>query len=173
MRHAQSNAENPDWSDFERPLNSWGLKVAPFIGNLIYQNNLQPNLIISSPAKRAKQTAVLVKEVAEVKTQIEFAEKIYQASPISLLSVVSNFQDKYETVLLVGHNPGIEGFIKMLTGNNQFMSAGSIAQISLRIEKWNEIASDCGYLEMTLNPNVLLTNEAGEVSDHPSEVNGF
>src|SRR5262245_6457592 len=115
MRHANANRDNPEWSDFERPLSSYGLKVAPFMGSVLYQSNLQPNLIIASPAKRAKQTAVLVKEVAEVRHPIRFLEQIYKATPNVLLSLISQIEDKYESVLLIGHSPGIEELIKILT----------------------------------------------------------
>jgi phosphohistidine phosphatase len=156
MRHANSNWDHPDCSDFERPLNSLGLKVAPFMANLIFENNLQPNLIISSPAKRAKQTAILVKEVAEVKTKINYSEKIYEASPFLLLNLVSGTADTCDSLLLVGHNPGIEGLIYILTGEIQSMSTASIAKLTLNIEKWDEIKGYCGRLDLVMRPERMM-----------------
>src|SRR5690349_2982619 len=101
MRHAKSSWDNPDWSDFERPLNKRGLKAAPFMGNTIYQNDLEPTLIISSPAKRAKQTAVLVKETAQIEKPVQFEEKIYEASANTLLYLSSQFPDQHQTILIV------------------------------------------------------------------------
>ena len=156
MRHAKSGWDNPDLADFDRPLNSRGLKTAPFMGNIIYENDLQPDFIISSPAKRAKQTAILVKETAQIETKIEYEEKIYEASPTTLLYVAAGIPDEKESVLLVGHNPGIEGFIRMLTGESSVIRTAAIAKISLNIEKWSEIAANSGTLDLLMRPKDLM-----------------
>jgi phosphohistidine phosphatase len=160
MRHAKASWTNPDWSDFQRPLSSFGLRTAPLMGNVIFENNWQPNLIISSPAKRAKQTAVLVKEVAEINNKITYFEKIYEASPLTLLKVISKTQEKYESLLLVGHNPGIEGLVLLLTGETQSMSSASIAKLTLKIEKWSEITENSGNLELVIRPEDLMERVA-------------
>jgi phosphohistidine phosphatase len=156
MRHAKSSWDNPDISDFDRPLNQRGLQAAPFMGNQIYKNGLIPDLIVSSTAKRAKQTAILVRESAGVETKIEFEEKIYEASPTTLLYVVAELSDKHESVMLVGHNPGMEGFIRILTGEIHQMPTAALAQISLNIEKWNDISINCGQLELLIRPKDLM-----------------
>lgn len=160
MRPANSNWDYPDGTDFERPLNSFGLRVAPLMGSVIFENNLQPQLIVSSPAKRARQTAILVKEVAEVKTKITYSEQIYEASPFTLLNVISTTEDKYESLLLVGHNPGVGGLIFLLTGETPAMSTASMARLNLNIEKWNEIKSRGGYLEQLMRPVDLMQRVA-------------
>jgi phosphohistidine phosphatase len=155
MRHAKSSWANPDLADFARPLNPRGLWDAPFMGSVIFENDLRPDLIISSPAKRAKQTAILVKETAEVDAPIKYIEQIYEASPGALLKIVSTLSDQYNCVMLVGHNPGIEGFIKLLTGETQTMPTASFAKINLKIEKWTEIEANCGKIEVILRPKEL------------------
>lgn len=156
MRHANSSWSYPDLSDFDRPLSKQGLQTAPFMGNIIYDDSLKPDLIISSSAKRAKQTAVLIKSVAEVKAEIEFSDKIYEASPTTLLLVISKVKDKNTKILLIGHNPGIEDFIRILTGKHQHMSSASIVKISLDIESWVDITNGCGCLEMIMCPEDLM-----------------
>lgn len=156
MRHAKSSWDNPDISDFDRPLNPRGLQAAPFMGNQIYKNKLVPDLIVSSPAKRAKQTAVLVRESAGVESKIEYEDKIYEASPTTLLYVAAEFSDKYESVMLLGHNPGMEGFIRILTGEIQPMPTAAVAQILLDIEKWSDISPTCGRLELLMRPKDLM-----------------
>ena len=76
MRHAKSSWDDAKMSDFERPLNERGLRTAPLMGEIINQKRLQPELILSSPAERAKQTAQMVKESAQLKSEIIFNEKI-------------------------------------------------------------------------------------------------
>ena len=152
LRHAKSSWDNTELSDFERPLNSRGIETAPVMGNLIYKKRLKPNLIISSPAKRAKQTAVLIKEIAQILPPIKYEEKIYEASPMGLLNIVGEIDNKNETVLLIGHNPGLEGFIKILTGENKSMPTAGLAVIELDINSWDEIKNDCGKLNALIRP---------------------
>ncbi len=152
LRHAKSSWENPDWADFERPLNSRGLDAARFIGALVYERSLSPQIIVSSPAKRAKQTAVLVKEIAEIPKPIIFDERIYEASPLTLFNLIREFDEKYESVLIVGHNPGFENLVRMLTGETVSMPTAALAKINLGIEKWSEIETDSNKLEILIRP---------------------
>lgn len=152
LRHAKSSWENPDWADFERPLNARGLAAAQFIGALIYERRLEPQIIVSSPAKRAKQTAVLVKEIAEIAKPIKFDERIYEASPLALFNLIREFDDRYESVLIVGHNPGFENLVRLLTGEAVSMPTAALARINLKIEKWSELEADRGKLEFLIRP---------------------
>ena len=152
LRHAKSSWENPDWSDFERPLNSRGLDAARFIGNLIYERGLAPQLIVSSPAKRAKQTAVLVKEIAEISKRVVFDERIYEASPLTLFNLIREFDEKYNSVLIVGHNPGFENLVRVLTGEPVQMPTAALAKINLDSEIWSAIESGMGELEFLIRP---------------------
>ncbi|MGI9035726.1 MAG: SixA phosphatase family protein [Pyrinomonadaceae bacterium] len=147
LRHAKSSWENADLADFDRPLNSRGLEAAPLAGNIIYDRNLQTDLILSSPAKRAKQTAVLVKETGQIASKIQYEEKIYEASPLTLLSVLAEQDDKNEKILLIGHNPGLEDLVKVLTGEAATMQTATLAKINLEIENWKDISPNCGALE--------------------------
>ena len=152
LRHAKSSWDNPDLADFERPLNSRGLDAARFIGALIYERRLEPQIVISSPAKRAKQTAVLVKELAEIAKPIKFDERIYEASPLTLFNLIREFDDKYESVLIIGHNPGFENLVRLLTGEAVSMPTAALARINLKIEKWSELETGEGKLEFLIRP---------------------
>lgn len=152
LRHAKSSWENPDLSDFDRPLNSRGLDAARFIGALIYEKKLRPQLILSSPAKRTKQTAVLVKEIAEIPRQVRFDERIYEASALTLFNLVSEMEESFESLLMIGHNPGLEGLVMTLTGTIQTMPTAALAKVSLNIDRWSEISSHCGKLEFLIRP---------------------
>ncbi len=155
LRHAKSSWENTDLSDFARPLNERGLKAAPLMGKFIYKNQLQSELILSSPAERAKQTAILVKENAQIGGEIRYDERIYEASPARLLEVISEQSEKLESVMLVGHNPGLEGLLKILTGEAQPMPTAALAVIDLKIGKWSEINSSTGNLRTLIRPKEL------------------
>ena len=152
LRHAKSSWDNSDLSDFERPLNSRGLDAARFIGGLIYTRNLEPQIIISSPAKRAKHTAVLVKELAEIPKPVIYDERIYEASPLALFKLIREFDDIYQSVLLIGHNPGFENLVRMLTGETVLMPTAALAKINLDIESWHELDAVSNELEFLIRP---------------------
>jgi len=152
LRHAKSSWENSDLSDFDRPLNQRGLETAPFMGEIIFKNQFQIDLIVSSPATRARQTAILVKEAAKINGEIEYDDGIYEASPPRLVKVLSEIVEKYQSAMLVGHNPGMEGLVKFLAGEIQPMPTAALAVIDLKIDKWNEINADCGTLRTLLRP---------------------
>ena len=155
MRHAKSSWDNPGWSDFERPLNERGLKAAPLIGGVMKKNDFKPVLVLSSPAKRAAQTAMLVKETANLKSEIRFDERIYEASPGQLLEIITEQDNKIESVMLVGHNPGFEGLVRVLTGKLEAMPTAALAVIDLQTDKWSELTSSAGNLRTLIRPKEI------------------
>ena len=150
LRHAKSSWENADLSDFDRPLNKRGLETAPLVGDTIRKNKFEIDSIISSPARRAEQTAMMVKETAQVKADIQFDDRIYEASPHRLLQIASELEDRIKSVMLVGHNPGLEGLVKMLTHEVESMPTAALAVIDLKIDNWKEIHIDCCSLRTVI-----------------------
>lgn len=143
LRHAKSSWENSELSDFDRPLNQRGFNAAPLVGETIRKNHFQIDLIISSPAKRAAQTAALVKQSAELEAEIRFDERIYEASPHRLLHIASELEEAIQSVMLVGHNPGLEGLVKLLTQEVEPMPTAALAVVDLKIDVWEDIHIDC------------------------------
>ena len=152
LRHAKSSWDNPLLADFERPLNKRGLEAVPLVGEIIYKNGFKPELFLSSPAKRAKQTAVLVREVGAIEPEIRFDERIYESSPQTLVQIISELGEQADSLLLVGHNPGLEGLIRFLTGETQTMPTATLAVIDLNVENWAEITAECGTLKNLIRP---------------------
>ena len=152
MRHAKSSWNNTNLSDFERPLNERGLRAAPHIGKIMFERQLQPELLVSSPAERAKQTAQLIKETVPIAGEIQFDKRIYEASVPTLLQILSETDEQFESVMLVGHNPGFENLLMILTGELQPMPTAALAVIDLSINNWREINADCGTLRILIRP---------------------
>lgn len=152
MRHAKSSWDSPGLSDFERPLNDRGLNTAPFMGELISRRGLLPELFISSPAVRAMQTAKILMESSGSNAVLRFDERIYEASPNALRQVVSEIDDSVDSVMLIGHNPGLEGFIDFLTSEHESMPTASVASIDLEITQWKDLAKSCGRLVSVIRP---------------------
>ena len=152
LRHAKSSWSEPDLADFERPLNDRGKRTAPFMGELMLRHGFQPSVILSSPAVRAKQTSLSIKDAGGLSGELRFDDRIYEASPQRLRQVLSELDDAHQSAMIVGHNPGTEGFIRFLTGHLEPMPTAALAVIELNIDEWNAIADDCGELQKIFRP---------------------
>ena len=152
VRHAKSSWSDAELSDFERPLNDRGKKAAPFIGELMARNGFEPYVIFSSPAMRAKTTAQLIKKAGKFDAEIRYEDRIYEASAHTLRQVVAETDDAYESAMLVGHNPGIEGFIRYLTGSLEPMPTAALAVIDLPVSSWDLISDGRGELKKIFRP---------------------
>jgi phosphohistidine phosphatase len=152
LRHAKSSWKEADISDFDRPLNERGRRAAPFMGRLLRKRGFCPDLIVSSPAKRAHNTAKLVQEAGEFNVPLLFDDRIYEASTSTLLYVASETDDAVNSLMLLGHNPGIEGLIRILTGQAEPMPTATVAVIDLAMDVWKDIASGRGTLRAIIRP---------------------
>jgi len=145
LRHAKSSWANPALDDHERPLKERGRRDAPRMGNLIRVRRLSPDVIISSDAVRARQTAEAVAETAGCADRILIEPRLYHAGPASIVAVLQIVPDaKAETVMIVGHNPGLEGLIARLTGEHPDLPTAALAQIVLPIVRWRDLEMSTG-----------------------------
>jgi phosphohistidine phosphatase len=156
LRHAKSSWEDASLADFDRPLNKRGRRAAPLMGELMRREGFTPDAIVSSPAARAKATAEMVREAGELRAEIVFDERIYEASPARLRDVAAETSGEHRSIMLVGHNPGMEGFIHYLTGELESMPTAALAVINLRIDKWNGITADCAELVEIYRPKDMV-----------------
>jgi len=104
-RHAKSSWDDATLSDFERPLNKRGKRDAPFMSELLKDKGIKPDLILSSPAQRAKTTAKNYHKT--LGGELQYDERIYEASLMSLIYLVQETLEKVDTLMIVGHNPGL------------------------------------------------------------------
>ena len=139
LRHAKSSWKHPELNDHDRPLNQRGKRDAPRMGELLQNEHLVPELIISSTAKRAFSTAKTVAKAAGYKGEITLNRSFYAAGPVAYIDVLRDLSNEYTRVLMVGHNPGLEQLVKMLTGEEHTMSTCSLVHVQLRINSWSEI----------------------------------
>jgi phosphohistidine phosphatase len=116
MRHAKSDWSGPQISDFERPINKRGTKNAMRIGQWMNENNHIPQKIISSPALRAKETIELVTEqISKFNLEdLTYEDELYLAGFTQLIEFINTYKDKVQSLMLVGHNPGIENLVNYL-----------------------------------------------------------
>ncbi len=116
VRHAKSSWDVPGLSDYERPLNERGKKDAPEMAKRLKDRGVQIDQIVTSPAKRAKRTARYFADAFNIdKDDILNIEDLYGAMPESFARTVASLQDKYNTIAIFSHNPGISDYAASLS----------------------------------------------------------
>ena len=139
LRHAKSSWNDPALDDHERPLNKRGRRDGPRMGELVREYRLTPDVIISSDAVRARLTAEAVAEAARYAGEVLVDPHLYMACPADILSLLPMVRENAETVMIVGHNPGLEKLVEQLTGERQDLPTAALAQIGLPIDRWRDL----------------------------------
>ncbi len=138
VRHAKSSWDDPSLHDRERPLNARGKQDAPLIGQRIAAAGIRPSLIVSSPAVRAWKTARAV--ARELNYPMEFLQReshLYLASKDEILDVVCAQDNKFNSLMLVGHNPGLTDFANFISPGltNNLPTAGVVC-VAIDRDDW-------------------------------------
>ena len=139
LRHAKSSWKDASLADHDRPLNKRGKREAPRMGKLLQEQDLVPDRIISSTAKRARNTAKAIAKACHCEDRVELTPEFYHAGPGSYLAVLQNVSDNEQRVMVVGHNPGMEALVTYLTGRMETMPTAALAHIELPIGRWEEL----------------------------------
>ena len=139
LRHAKSSWNDPELDDHARPLNKRGKRDGPRMGELMRKYGLMPDIVISSDAVRAQLTADAVAEAARYAGEILLDPRLYMASPADILSLLRTVRENAETVMIIGHNPGLEELVEQLTGERQDMPTAALAHIVLEIDQWRDL----------------------------------
>lgn len=161
LRHAKSSWNNPAIRDYERPLTARGRDAATSMGRLLAERGLRPDLIVSSPARRARETCERVLPELGEAPAVRVEERLYMAETPTLLRVVRSLAEDADTVLLIGHNPGIERFAAQLAGSaaadtrqrmaRKFPTA-ALAVLRFDLPEWVGLAPGAGRLEAFVTP---------------------
>ena len=138
MRHAKSSWADPGQDDHDRPLNKRGLRDAPHMGELLLEKSLVPASINCSTAVRAFETARLVAESCRSSAPLRATAELYHADIAAWQSVIRQLPAGSDRALCVGHNPGIEMLVSMLTEESHHMATGALAELELPLDKWAE-----------------------------------
>jgi phosphohistidine phosphatase len=146
VRHAKSSWKYPDLDDFERPLNKRGRKNAPLMGKILKKLQVNPDIIISSPANRAATTArILAAKINYPLENIRYNETLYEFSEGALIQIVKHIDDRVAKAMVVGHNPGLNSMANYL-GNRQISNipTAGVYCLDLNIASWTKIGENCG-----------------------------
>lgn len=139
LRHAKSSWSNPSLADIDRPLNKRGKRDAPRMGALLREQDLVPDIILCSPAVRAKKTAQAVTDESGFQGEIQIHDDFYPGDPSDYIEVLAANPDHVSRAMVVGHNPGLEELLDELTGEYARLPTSALAQIALPIGNWIEL----------------------------------
>lgn len=165
FRHAKSDWNDARLRDFDRPLNARGRKGAAVMGRHIREHAVGWSRVLASPAVRVTQTIDLAGEAAGETPPVTWDRRIYLANSATLIDVLREQEDDPRSIILVGHNPGLEDLIFDLVPDDgtsplrdlvedKFPTA-AYAVIELEIDDWADLADGCGKLVHLVRPRDL------------------
>lgn len=141
MRHAKSDWSNDSLTDHERPLNQRGQKAAPLMGRHLALRRLVPDLLITSNAVRATQTAALVAEACGYAGKIVERSNLYLAPPKTYLELLRDIPSTAQRVMMIGHNPGLSDLASQLTAHECSMPTGAVCQIEFAAASFVQLSN--------------------------------
>jgi len=146
VRHGKSDWGNLDLKDFDRPLNKRGKENSPEMAERLLKRGFKFDLIVSSPAKRAKSTAKYFAEAYQIDS-IQYEEAIYEANTRTLLSVINGFNDSADTIIMFGHNPGFTDLANELSDADIYnIPTAGMVLISFPFDSWKMVSKGTGEM---------------------------
>jgi phosphohistidine phosphatase len=139
LRHGKSSWKNIGLADHDRPLKKRGKRDAYKIGELIKNEGIIPGVVLSSTAKRARDTAELVFDAIGEDGNIQLHSSLYHGDSEDYKSMISAVEKDCQIIMVVGHNPGLEELLYDLTEVNEWMPTACLAQVEFMIDSWNEL----------------------------------
>ncbi len=158
LRHGKSSWKDLSLDDHDRPLKKRGKRDAKRVGAFLREQELIPELILTSSAKRARATTRRVLNGGEFKgaVPVKKHQQLYHAEPEIILDVLRGTADREQRVMIVGHNPGLEDLVELLVGEWHRMPTAALAEISLPIARWRDLSTETrGELRYLWTPDML------------------
>lgn len=165
LRHAKSGWDDSVARDFDRPLNPKGQRAGRTVGQHLRSAGIRFDAAIASPAVRVMETLAQVSDGYGQAIEPVWDRRIYLASAPTLLDIVQETDDAVNSLLLVGHNPGLEDLVLSLvpdrTGDperdkvEEKFPTASIAELRFDVDHWSDIRSGTGILTRFVRPRDL------------------
>jgi phosphohistidine phosphatase len=167
LRHAKAS-QDPAPSDHMRPLAPRGRKDAPEVAKAMGKAGFVPELVLSSGSKRTRETWELMADALKAEPRVEFTDALYLAPPKAMLNVAREADDRASTLMILGHNPGMEELAAALLRPEaeeeerahrallrEKFPTGALAVIDCRINHWHELVPGVGQLRAFMRPKDL------------------
>ncbi len=164
LRHAKSAWSDPGASDHERPLARRGEEAARRIGAYLNRHRLVPECVLCSTAARARETWVLVAAEVPAAPPPAYEDRLYNAAAGAILDVLRQTSSGVKSLLLVGHNPGLQELSTLLIASGDLgdrerlrekLPTGGLVVIDFPIENWSKLHPHSGRLERFVVPRTL------------------
>jgi phosphohistidine phosphatase len=142
MRHGDAQWKDPEVTDFVRPLNRRGSNESEAMGRRLSELTLIPDLIISSPARRAQQTAEIVaRELALLPRSIRLEEALYLAGAQEILRLARTIGPRVPHLMIIGHNPGMSELANLLAPNADLggLATAAFCTLTFDTEQWSAV----------------------------------
>lgn len=154
LRHAKSSWDFAHLNDYDRPLNDRGKRDAPKMAQWLSSQAINADLILSSGAERAKNTAIAFQAVLNIPMEIN--DQLYHASKSKLLNFIKKTDNDLNGLILVSHNPGLNDLADyLLSGFPDNIPTTGIVSLKLDIQKWSETAPKNASLSFFQYPKNL------------------
>ncbi len=154
LRHSGTLSTSATGRDIDRRLSPDGIRNAEAVAEHIAGSSPLPQVILTSPATRARETAAFVTAKIDVRETI--IPEIYEASAASLVDVVRSITGSIDAALMVGHNPGFGAIVEFFTGSTVAMHSPSVAKIMFDIDDWENAERHAGRLADLYSPAVSI-----------------
>ena len=141
IRHAKSSWKDSSLNDFDRPLNKRGVLNAPFMGIKLKEKNALPDIIISSPALRAKSTAEIIAKKVKYDKKIVYKRDIYEVGESAVHKILTNLDNENSVVFLFGHNPDLNMLAENYVNFDENIPTCGIVEIEFNCKRWKDISA--------------------------------
>jgi phosphohistidine phosphatase len=160
FRHAKSSRDDPAAADFDRPLTKRGRHDAPRMGKWMHEAGIEPDLILCSDARRARETWNGLSQTLQSAAPVLFERGLYPASAKVLLNRLRRLAGNVNSVLVIGHNPALEEAAQALCDRNgeaferlrrKFPTA-ALARLDFKLDDWSKLEAGSGRLSLLVTP---------------------
>ncbi len=148
VRHAKSSWDDASLDDFDRPLNKRGKRDAPAMGKRLAQRVGRPDLMLSSPALRAKKTAEAIADAVGYPFEsVQWNDGVYEAGSDDLIRILRKIDKSIETAMVFGHNPTLTSVANQLSGSSiANIPTCGVVELGLTVTDWGDLGSGTAQL---------------------------
>lgn len=147
LRHGEAEYTVLKNGDFDRNLTAQGQSQVKKIREFLQKNEFEIDLVLSSSAKRTKETTKLVCQGTKV-ASVKFLKEIYEAQQDDLIRMINGLGKNINHLLIIGHNPGLSDLISRITGEkNLNLQPGMMAIMEIHVEDWSMVGKETGVLK--------------------------
>jgi phosphohistidine phosphatase len=164
LRHAKAEKGSAGGRDFDRGLAQRGRDESPRMGDYMAHHELNPDLVVASPARRVRETWELVAPAFRPAPPVLWEERLYEVEGKTILKLLKDIATDAPTLLVVGHNPGLQDFAKLVIASgdvearerlNENLPTAGLLVIDFAFNKWDKLHARSGRLDRFVSPRLL------------------